>query len=72
MNIDLTDEEFHYLVYLIKLHKYKAIGDSHWFTIDNLFFKDPINETFLNQKNIELNEIIAKCDELLKKLGVEE
>lgn len=70
MNIDLTDEEFHYLVNLIKSHKYKIIGDLHWFNADNLFFKHPDIEKFLNQKTKELNETIAKCDELLKKLGV--
>ena len=37
MNIDLTDEEVHYLVNLIKSCKYKASEDLHWFTIDNLF-----------------------------------
>jgi hypothetical protein len=72
MNIDLTDEEFHYLVNLIKSCKYKANIDLHWFNTDNLFMNFHDNKKFLNQKTKELNETIVKCDELLKKLGVEE
>lgn len=70
--IELTDEEFHYLVDLIKFRKYAASEDLYWFDIDNLFFKHNDAEKFLNQKNKESKETIAKCDELLKKLGVEE
>ena len=70
--IELTDDEFHYLVDLIKSCKYEAGNNLHWFNTDNLFFKQHDDEKFLNQKNKESNETITKCNELLKKLGVEE